>query len=747
MYNNAICSIKIAIFFLPCLLIFAKPSFVDMASETAAERPGDPSSGATARTAARLPLRRSRGCMFPLLPSSLSPDPHDFDFVDPALLVPPDVPIRGGWRTDAGLVLDGELVALAAAEARCRLVRARIAARLIAVRAWRALGFVRLADFARERLGVSPRSLEDDAHVVRALESLPVLAVALETGALSWTRLHLLLRVATAGNEMDLLEQSRSVAMRDLEEFVKGYGAAVDASESVDSAQPCGGEASAGASRSPGSSPVTESSPLNRDAAPSAASPGAESSPRESSRENLNASSSASASSEDDPFVRWSIHLSRSGRRMWRAACEYASRMAGAPLSPWQVLELVAGEAATGSVASPPCEDCAPWRAMPTPEMHEQRLRESLRVREARGRRFLLAFLAETGVAEGFAWLDPASGDPGPARTLDFLAQDLDRCDAFELERRLQQLRSLSQRLDAQIAALMRTGIDRRLFREIGFATVKLYAEARLGLSARRIWNLVTLERESWRHSRLLHDAFRDGRLTALQATALLPVLSEKYAEAWIERATGVTLRRLQDEVAWALDHPGQIHDHCRLFAPPPPGADVRADALADVTDAEVQNRAHAPQVTPDLGPPGEVRMDFALPLSVAVLVETTLDALRWPKAARWMIFERMTALALLEWKSAPKHSDPVFERDGWRCAVPACSSRQNLHDHHVVFRSHGGGNARDNRVTVCAAHHLHGIHAGVVRVEGTAPDGLLWELGCAAGKGPLMRMHGDSYT
>jgi len=681
--------------------------------------------------------------MFPLPPSSLSPDPHDFDFVDPALLVPPDVPIRGGWRTDAGLVLDGELVALAAAEARCRLVRARIATRLIAVRAWRALGFVRLADFARERLGVSPRCLEDDAHVVRALESLPVLSVALETGALSWTRLHLLLRAATAKNELDLLEKSRGVALRDLEGFVKGYGAGstAAASEPVDSAQPCGGETSAGASVSPGSSPSPESS--------------------------------------DDPFVRWSIHLSRSGRRMWRAACEYASRMAGSPLSPWQVLELVAGEAATGAAASPPCKDSAsspcqdgtpslrqdgaaspredgssspcqvgaPWQAMPTPEMHEQRLREALRVREARGRRFLLAFLAETGVAEGFAWLDTASGDPGPARAIDFLAQDLERCDAFELERRLQQLRALSQRLDAQIAALMRTGIDRRLFREIGFATVKLYAEARLGFSARRIWNLVTLERESWRHSRLLHDAFRDGRLTALQATALLPVLNEKYAEAWIRRATEVTLRRLHDEVAWALDHPGQIHDHCRLFPPPPPGINVRADGLADVTDEEVQNRAHAPQVTPDLGPPGDVRMDFALPLSVAVLVETTLDALRWPKAARWMIFERMTALALLEWKSAPKHCDPVFERDGWRCAVPACSSRQNLHDHHVVFRSHGGGNGRDNRVTVCAAHHLHGIHAGVVRVEGKAPDGLLWELGCAAGKEPLMRMHGDSYT
>ncbi len=29
-----------------------------------------------------------------------------------------------------------------------------------------------------------------------------------------------------------------------------------------------------------------------------------------------------------------------------------------------------------------------------------------------------------------------------------------------------------------------------------------------------------------------------------------------------------------------------------------------------------------------------------------------------------------------------------VFERDGWRCTVPGCSSRRNLHDHHIVFRT-----------------------------------------------------------
>ncbi|HZR08223.1 MAG TPA: hypothetical protein VFA79_06550, partial [Myxococcales bacterium] len=34
------------------------------------------------------------------------------------------------------------------------------------------------------------------------------------------------------------------------------------------------------------------------------------------------------------------------------------------------------------------------------------------------------------------------------------------------------------------------------------------------------------------------------------------------------------------------------------------------------------------------------------------------------------------------------------------------------------------------NLVSICAAHHLRGIHGGLLRVTGSAPDGLVWEFG-----------------
>jgi hypothetical protein len=55
--------------------------------------------------------------------------------------------------------------------------------------------------------------------------------------------------------------------------------------------------------------------------------------------------------------------------------------------------------------------------------------------------------------------------------------------------------------------------------------------------------------------------------------------------------------------------------------------------------------------------------------------------------------------------------------------------SRAAAHVHHIVFRSAGGQDRPANLVSLCAAHHLHGVRMGYVRVFGNAPDALQWEL------------------
>ena len=78
---------------------------------------------------------------------------------------------------------------------------------------------------------------------------------------------------------------------------------------------------------------------------------------------------------------------------------------------------------------------------------------------------------------------------------------------------------------------------------------------------------------------------------------------------------------------------------------------------------------------------------------------------------------------------------------------MPACTARRELHDHHLLFHSRGGDNARENRITICAAHHLHGLHAGRIRAWGDAPHAVTWGLGVRAGRAPLLRLVGDVYA
>jgi HNH endonuclease len=47
-----------------------------------------------------------------------------------------------------------------------------------------------------------------------------------------------------------------------------------------------------------------------------------------------------------------------------------------------------------------------------------------------------------------------------------------------------------------------------------------------------------------------------------------------------------------------------------------------------------------------------------------------------------------------------------VMDRDGWRCRNPRCGMRNNLHVHHIIFRSEMGPDKSWNLVTICNECH-----------------------------------------
>jgi hypothetical protein len=149
--------------------------------------------------------------------------------------------------------------------------------------------------------------------------------------------------------------------------------------------------------------------------------------------------------------------------------------------------------------------------------------------------------------------------------------------------------------------------------------------------------------------------AYRSGALSGVQASVLVPLVSADslgwFVEGWVAWAERVTVRRLTEDVEVA-------------------------PALSE-TDPEVFRR--------DGGLPYEARenrgidtprrgrkRDLSESCSVRFIGPATAG-----EALGAMLDHVLLSWGALDEKVAARHK--VFARDGWRCAVPGCTSMQNL--------------------------------------------------------------------
>ncbi len=216
--------------------------------------------------------------------------------------------------------------------------------------------------------------------------------------------------------------------------------------------------------------------------------------------------------------------------------------------------------------------------------------------------------------------------------------------------------------------------VDRKLFLELGIPDLARYAEERHDLSPRTARRLVALARSEHRAPEVA-TAFRQGRIHAFQAHVLARVADLASARAWVERAEQVSFRRLEEDVEGAPPEPAAI-----AFPAPPEVAEFFFQMLA---------RAGS--------------------------------------------LERLLAHAIRSWVEQGELFEDYadFERDGFRCTAPGCTGRNNLHSHHIRFRSHQGPDEPWNRTTLCAYHHERALHLErTIRTRGRAPDRLVFALG-----------------
>ena len=665
--------------------------------------------------------------------------------------------------------LDLELRVASRGEAAMRRELGCAAREFVRRRAYRRLGFVRLGDYARERLGVSARTVHAAAWLATRLDALPAVSRAYDRSELSWAQARAICTVAIAADEERWLDLARRSSVETLERVVAR-------TRQADDALPAGVP----------TDPDGDTDEI-----------------------------------DGEPAVRWRFACPARVRALWRRALELASRAAGEPLADWRAAEVVAAEGSSGRPQGASLGDRALIAAI--------RLAHRARRRKPGGAaRHLLHVECGAGATNDVAascqaspGFDPATVEPPgdvsaagerPACSDDVSAairtatssdcpvaawdrepgptpiEPIARAtlileppapsDPFALDARLAEAIRVLRTIEPRIGRLLRVVVDQRIYRTFGHPTFEDYVRERLGLSARKAWALLKIEKALLRSADFAR-AYRDGRLSWVRALALLPVLDRTNAAAWIARAESVTVRRLNDEVEWVLASRDALGPDASSSPPPVDSRlvwPVRVTAADECRDssshARLQIGAHAaePVVAPasdGIAPAGapsdatnrhsaserrevfdvcDAEIRFTGPVSVVTLLRDVLDAFADPHEPRWTALERLLRHVITHWESTPRHHDPVFARDRWRCTVPACSARRNLHDHHIRFRSRGGDNTRDNRTTVCAAHHLHGIHDGTIHATGTAPYAIEWRLGVRPGAPPFLTCVGDRY-
>ena len=370
--------------------------------------------------------------------------------------------------------------------------------------------------------------------------------------------------------------------------------------------------------------------------------------------------------------------------------------------------------------------------------------------------------------------------EASPDESIAVAAASLNQLDSYsrlagsggpaELDQQVRALIRLEDELERHLGRVLRDMRDRGGWARLLFRGVGHYAEQRLGL-ARRTLQARTMLARSLRRFPRLREAYECGDVgfeAALLVVRVLggdPAVDSATEIAWVEHARESTIKRLRDE--------RRAHSRGRALHPDP--AVARRPLSDEVWQASLRlapgmQRGRVLRLGALAAERGcadvflRLRLHDDLAASFLAVVESSTrhleqdaDRIPWDqpdpdpdtppsmRAARTFSIRcrRVPAwvglLAMLEdyvhtWddpRGMPKRtSDPIYTRDGWRCTAPGCTSRRNLEDHHLEYRSRGGCDDLSNRTTLCRFHHRLGEHGLVASCRGTAPLGIRWRLG-----------------
>jgi hypothetical protein len=161
-------------------------------------------------------------------------------------------------------------------------------------------------------------------------------------------------------------------------------------------------------------------------------------------------------------------------------------------------------------------------------------------------------------------------------------------------------------------------------------------------------------------------------------------------------------------------------------------------------------NLGSRPTFAHDPWRPRHTRISITAPRLVAAHWYAAMAAIsrEFDDSPTWLSMTVLCARAVHTWSQVDPDTRPTewrtLDRDEYTCQAPGCSARKTLEVHHIIPRAQRGPTAPWNVVTLCHAHHHHGVHRGHLRVSGRAPGALRWGLGRRRNGRPIGQFLGE---
>jgi hypothetical protein len=412
------------------------------------------------------------------------------------------------------------------------------------------LGFARLADYAPERLGVSLRTAQELIRASEALPALPLAAAAYRSGTITASHVRLLSRVATEADEALWVTRARRMTVRRFARAVAsaraaGPNGAPEAASHAASGEGAGGEIE-----------------------------------------------------EEVELVPLSIRAPVWLLGWWRETVTFAGRLVGSALPAGAALEVVlaesvdavggsarggdggggATEGTTGRVAGSRSDrdgsstgmiDASASDAEPEREADGEPEREAGAGPEPPSTEPVAEAIAPPqspptpfgGPREPVLQAETAASGmrrlregpemhAGATRAGSRSGRENPVLVARQLDARMRSLVAVRQRIEVELAERLGRVRASRSYLLEGYASLEECARCTFGLSPRRMYHLLALGRTMERLPDL-RRAFVAGRLTLRAAILVGRVADRASTSGWIRRAERITLRRLEDEVAY----------------------------------------------------------------------------------------------------------------------------------------------------------------------------------------------------